>query len=75
MNEQELNVLIVDDSVTQREILKRVLEGDPDFAVAGEACNGKEAVAALAPSIPSLSIRQFLVKNLVKGKDGRTWAW
>lgn len=31
----------------------------------------KEAVARLAPSIPSLAIRHFLVKNLVRGKDER----
>jgi len=31
----------------------------------------KEAVAGLAPAIPSLAIRQFLVKNLVRGKDDR----
>jgi pimeloyl-ACP methyl ester carboxylesterase len=31
----------------------------------------KEAVAGLSPAIPSLAIRQFLVKNLVRGKNGR----
>ena len=31
----------------------------------------KEVVAGLALAIPSLAIRQFLVKNLVRGKDGR----
>jgi pimeloyl-ACP methyl ester carboxylesterase len=31
----------------------------------------KEAVAGLATAIPSLAIRQFLVKNLVRGYDGR----
>lgn len=31
----------------------------------------KEALADLAPAIPSPDIRQFLVKNLVRGRDGR----
>lgn len=31
----------------------------------------KEALAGLAPVIPSPDIRQFLAKNLVRGKDGR----
>ena len=31
----------------------------------------KEAVERLAPVIPSLAIRHFLVKNLVRSKDGR----
>ena len=34
----------------------------------------KDAAAGLAPSIPSPSIRHFLVKNLVRGKDGR-YSW
>ncbi len=33
--------------------------------------NLKQAVADLAPAIPSLAIRQFIVKNLVRGKNGR----
>lgn len=49
-----INVLIVDDSVTQREILKRVLEADPDFAVAGEARDGKEAVAMVQQCEPDV---------------------
>lgn len=49
-----ITVLIVDDSVTQREILKRVLEGDPDFAVAGEARNGKEAVEMVPECKPDV---------------------
>jgi len=31
----------------------------------------KEAVERLAPVIPSMAIRLFLLKNLVRGKDGR----
>jgi two-component system chemotaxis response regulator CheB len=49
-----ISVLVVDDSVTQREILKRVLEGDPDFAVAGEARNGKEAVEMVPQCTPDV---------------------
>ena len=34
----------------------------------------KEAIAGLAPAITSLAIRQFLVKNLVREKDG-SYRW
>jgi two-component system chemotaxis response regulator CheB len=49
-----IRVLLVDDSVTQREILKRVLEGDPHFEVAGEACNGRDAVAMVEHCDPDV---------------------
>lgn len=49
-----VTVLIVDDSVTQREILKRILESDPDFAVAGEARDGREAVAMVEQCAPDV---------------------
>jgi len=49
-----ISVLIVEDSVTQREILKRVLDSDPDFTVAGEARNGKEAVAMVRKTDPDV---------------------
>ncbi len=39
-----IRILIVEDSVTQREILKRILTEDPEFVVAGEARNGRQAV-------------------------------
>ena len=39
-----IRVLLVDDSVVQREILRRVLGGDSTFMIVGEARNGKEAV-------------------------------
>ncbi len=49
-----IKILIVDDSVTQREILKRVLESDPDFCVAGEARNGREAVPMVQECAPDV---------------------
>jgi len=50
----KIAVFVVDDSVTQREILKRVLEADPDFTVAGEARNGKEAVEMVPECKPDV---------------------
>ncbi len=38
-------VLVVDDSVVMRRIVKQALEGDPDIEVAGVAANGRIALA------------------------------
>ena len=39
-----IRVLLVEDSVVQREILRRILSGDSTFTIVGEARNGNEAV-------------------------------
>jgi two-component system, chemotaxis family, protein-glutamate methylesterase/glutaminase len=54
-----IRVLIVDDSVTQREIFRRLLTADGGFSVIGEARNGKEAVEkvlSLAPDVVLMDI-------------------
>jgi two-component system chemotaxis response regulator CheB len=38
-------LLLVDDSAVQRRFLRAALEASPDFTIAGEARNGREAVA------------------------------
>lgn len=45
-----LNVLIVDDTITYRSILTRVVEGIPNTKVAGTASNGKVALSKLSMS-------------------------
>jgi two-component system chemotaxis response regulator CheB len=39
-----IRLLIVEDSVTQREILRRLFAGDPEITIAGEAATGQEAI-------------------------------
>jgi two-component system chemotaxis response regulator CheB len=39
------SLLLVDDSAVQRRFLRAALESSPDFTIAGEARNGREAVA------------------------------
>ncbi len=45
-------VLIVDDSATVRAVLRRLLAPCDDIVVIGEACDGREAVAAAAALAP-----------------------
>ena len=49
-----IRVLIVDDSVTQCEILKRLLNEDSAFAVVAEARNGREAIAKVLEHKPDV---------------------
>ncbi len=55
----KIRVLIVDDSVTQREIFRRLLADDPELVVVAEARNGIEAlnqVQAHAPDVVLMDI-------------------
>jgi two-component system chemotaxis response regulator CheB len=49
-----IRILIVDDSITQREILRRVLEADAEFAIVGEASDGKFAVEMVKEHEPDV---------------------
>ncbi|MCW2608018.1 MAG: response regulator receiver modulated CheB methylesterase [Frankiales bacterium] len=49
-----LAVVVVDDSPVQRRFLRAAVEADPGFTVAGEARNGKEAVALVARLRPAV---------------------
>ena len=46
-------VVVVDDSAARRRLLRAAIEADADFAVAGEARNGREAVALVARLRPT----------------------
>jgi two-component system chemotaxis response regulator CheB len=59
-----IRVLIVEDSVTQREILKRALESDSQFAVAGEARNGREAVALVQEIDPDVVLMDIHMPDM-----------
>lgn len=49
-----IRVLIVDDSVTQREILARIIREDDGFNVVGEARNGLEAIELIQKLSPDV---------------------
>jgi len=53
---QAHTILIVDDHPIVREGLRRVLEGEPDFRIVGEASDGPEALALLESLHPALLI-------------------
>ena len=49
-----INVLVVEDSPTVRELITHILGSDPDIAVVGTAVSGEDAVAAAARLRPDL---------------------
>ncbi len=54
-----IRVLIADDSAVTRDLLRYILESDPEIIIAGMAANGKEAVelaAELKPDIITMDI-------------------
>jgi two-component system LytT family response regulator len=49
-----IRVLIVDDEPLAREMLREMLEADPDVTIVGECSNGREAVSAIGIHSPDL---------------------
>jgi len=49
-----IRVLLVDDEPLAREMLREMLEGDPDVRIVGESCNGREALEAIRAEAPDL---------------------
>jgi two-component system, LytTR family, response regulator AlgR len=49
-------ILIVDDDVTIRRLLRRILEERPGWEVCGEAANGNDAIAQTEQLAPDLLI-------------------
>ena len=60
----EVRVLIVDDSVVVREILKQMLESDPGIRVVGMAANGGEAVELTARLKPDLVTMDLVMPGM-----------
>ena len=60
----EVRVLIVDDSVVVREILKRMLESDPGIRVVGMAANGSEAIELTAQLKPDLVTMDLVMPGM-----------
>jgi two-component system chemotaxis response regulator CheB len=61
-----IRILIVDDSITQREILRKVLETDGEFAVVGEVRDGSHAVRSVKEHQPDV----VLMDVHMPGMDG-----
>lgn len=50
----KIRVLIIDDERPARRKIRRFLESEPDIEVAGEACDGREAIAVIQSEKPDL---------------------
>lgn len=59
-----IRVLLVEDSVTQREILRRLLNDDGAFAVIAEARNGREAVELAARCRPDVILMDIHMPDM-----------
>jgi two-component system, chemotaxis family, protein-glutamate methylesterase/glutaminase len=59
-----IRVLLVDDSITQREILRRLLNDDGKFVVVAEARNGREAVDLAAELTPDIVLMDIHMPEL-----------
>lgn len=58
-DEQQLRVLIVDDSAFMRKVLQEIIDADPKMKVAGAARDGREAVsmaASLKPDVITMDL-------------------
>lgn len=59
MTPRPSRVLVVDDSRTAREVIRAILEAEPDFQVIGTAASGREAIemaTALRPDLITLDL-------------------
>ncbi|SFJ33644.1 chemotaxis protein CheB [Planctomicrobium piriforme] len=59
-----IRLLLVEDSVTQREILRRMIEGDSGFTVIAEAKNGREAVAFVEKYRPDVVLMDLHMPDM-----------
>jgi two-component system chemotaxis response regulator CheB len=67
-----IRVLVAEDSVTIRELLVAILEGDPEFTVVGQAKNGLEAVELarrLRPDLITMDVHMPLVDGFTATKE------
>lgn len=59
-----IRVLIVEDSVTQREILKRLVNADGAFIVVAEARDGREAIAKVLEHSPDVVLMDIHMPDM-----------
>lgn len=63
----KIRVLLVDDSRMVRDMIRTILESDPDIVVVGEALNGEEAISkveSLKPDIVTMDIEMPVMGGL-----------
>ena len=67
-----LRILIADDDVTIRHLLRRILEERPGWEVCGEAANGNDAVVQTEQLAPDLAIIDLAMpeKNGIEAAQG-----
>jgi DNA-binding NarL/FixJ family response regulator len=58
-----VRILIADDDVSIRHLLRRILEERPGWEVCGEAANGNDAVTKAAQLMPDLAIIDLAMPN------------
>lgn len=59
-----IRVLIVEDSVTQREIFRRLLADDPELVVVAEARNGQEAIDQVQTHAPDVVLMDIHMPDM-----------
>ena len=59
-----IRVLIVEDSGTQREILRRLLQDDPELTVVAEAPNGRKAIQAVQMHAPDVVLMDIHMPDM-----------
>lgn len=59
-----IRVLIVEDSVTQREIFRRLLSDDPELTVIAEAANGREAIRKVQEHAPDVVLMDIHMPDM-----------
>ncbi len=67
MGEKKINVLVVDDSMVCREMIKQILESDPEINVIDHAVNGQEALSKtkeLSPDLITMDIHMPKVDGI-----------
>lgn len=65
--DEQLRILVVDDSTLVRRVLRSLLESDPTLRVVGEAANGREAlalVASLRPDVIIMDVRMPVMDGI-----------
>ena len=67
-----IRILLVDDVEKIRESLRTILASSPHFEIVGEACNGEEAVLAVAQLKPSVVVMDINMPKL-NGIEATAW--
>ncbi|MBI1353471.1 MAG: response regulator [Acidobacteria bacterium] len=64
MNKRKITVLLADDHALVRQGFRRILEGEPDIEVAGEASNGGDAVTQATKLRPEVVVMDVTMPSL-----------